>query len=287
MNLPNWLIYVFLTILVSAPFYYPLRNLEHGSAELERILRRLIWIPGIVAFGYRMYTNQGVEDVGFGLGTLPWLFLVAWLVPMLMEIFLIFFSARFGLAQLDPTLLHFQKGKVYINKALQLLMGNETQSYGKFFLNLFVTLTVGAVAMLLFSLAEEFGWRGFLQTPLIESFGLGSGLMLGGLLWGLWHAPMILKGWKFPEYPRLGAFVYWPIFTICLAIISGWLYWQSGSLWVPAVFNASVKVSSRVTSIALGEAGDSRRVRIVWLWLWGSLASFILALWQVGGLENL
>jgi hypothetical protein len=111
--------------------------------------------------------------------------------------------------------------------------------------------------------------------------------MLGGLFWGMWYMPSLLSGFKFPEYPKLGAFVYWPVFTISLAIILGWLYWQTGSLWLPALFNASTKVSGRLSSIALGEAGDSRRVRIVWLWLWATLAVFILALWQVGGIENL
>jgi membrane protease YdiL (CAAX protease family) len=287
MNLPTWFLYLLLLAVASAPFYLSLRKLDSNHIQLESAVRRLIWIPGIVAFGFRLYTNQGFEEVGFSLGNLPWLWLVAWLAPVLIEVFLIFFTARFGLARLDPTLIQFDKGKVHINKALQLLMGNQTQSYGQFALNLLLTLTAGAAAMLVFSLAEEFGWRGFLQTPLIEHFGLGSGLMLGGLLWGLWYAPLILKGYKFPEFPRLGALVYWPIFSICLAIITGWLYWQSGSIWLPALFNASVKVSGRITSIALGDAGDSRRVRVVWLWLWGSLAVFILALWQVGGLENI
>lgn len=285
MNPSTWLSYFIVTALVSTPFYFTLRKIEKGGDELERVVRRLIWIPGIVAFGFRLYTNQGLDDVGFGVGTLPWLFLPALLTPIVMEIFLIFFASRFRLAQLDPTLLQFRDGKVHVNKAVQLLLGNQTQSYGKFFLNLVVTLSVGAFAMLLFSLAEEFGWRGFLQTPLIETFGLGSGLMLGGLIWGLWYAPMILKGYQFPAYPRLGAFLYWPIFTICLAIINGWLYWQSGSIWLPAIFNASVKVSSRITYISLGDAGDSQRVRIVWLWLWGCLAVFCLALWQVGGIQ--
>lgn len=285
MNLPTWLLYLILVALVSTPFYFSLRKINFGDQELERLVRRMIWVPGIVAFGYRLFTNQGWEDVGLGGGAFPWLFPAALLTPMLMEIFVIVFAIRFGLARLDPTLIQFQKGKVYINKALQLLMGNETQSSAKFFFNLFITLTVGTLTMLLFTLAEEFGWRGFLQTPLIQYFGLGSGLMFGGLMWGLWHAPMILKGYKFPGYPRLGAFVYWPIFTICLALITGWLYWQSGSIWLPAIFNASVKISSRVTSVALGDAGDSQRVRVVWLWLWGCLAVFCLALWQVGGIE--
>ena len=287
MTLPTWLLFIVITVLASGPFYFSLRTLENADAKLENTVRRLIWLPGIVAFGFRLYTNKGFDDVGFGLGSLPWLFLVAWLLPVLMEVLLIFFVARFGLAKLDPTLVQFSKGKVYLNKAVQLLLGNETQSYGKFALNFLLTLTVGAAAMLAFSFAEEFGWRGFLQNPLIENFGLGSGLMFGGLLWGLWYAPMILKGYKFPGYPRVGAFVYWPIFTICLAIITGWLYWQTGSIWLAAVFNASTKVCGRITSIAMGDAGDQKRVRILWLWLWGSLAVFFLALWQVGGIENL
>ncbi|HLF89752.1 MAG TPA: CPBP family intramembrane glutamic endopeptidase [Anaerolineales bacterium] len=286
MNLPTWLLYILILAVVSGPFYLSLRNIKKNKHEqLESTVRRLIWIPGIVAFGFRAYTNKGFDDVGFGLGQLPWLFLVAWLAPMLMEFLLIFFAARVGLARLDPTLLQFQKGKVYINEALQLLIGNETQSYLKFTFNLLLTLTVGAVMTLFFAFAEEFGWRGFLQAPLIQNFGLGSGLMLGGLIWGFWYAPMILIGYRFPEHPRAGAFIYWPIYTICLAIITGWLYWQSGSIWVAALFNASTKVSGRVTSFALGDAGDSHRVRVVWLWLWGSLAVFFLALWQVGGFQ--
>jgi membrane protease YdiL (CAAX protease family) len=247
----------------------------------------MLWSPGIVAFGFRIVTGTGFSDLSLELASFFWLLPLAWLVPILMEVILIIFVTRIGLAQLDATLIQFRKGTVHISSSIQLLLGTQKQSYWRFALNLLVTVTVGGLLMLLFAFPEEFGWRGFLQKPLIESMGLGSGLMFGGLLWGVWHTPIILSGFKFAEYPKLGAFVFWPIFTICLAIIHGWLFWQSGSLLLPVVFSASTKVSGRLSSIALGEAGDSRRVRIVWLWLWATLAVFILALWQVGGISNL
>jgi len=288
MTLPIWLLFTLLTFLASVPFYLSLRNIvKEEPGKLESLVRRMFWIPGVVAIGFRAYTGEGFEDVSFGLGQIPWLFLLAWLMPLAMEILVVFFATRFGLTRLDPSLIQFRAGKVHVSQSIQLLLGHEPQSYFKFSLNLLATVSAGILLMLVFSFAEEFGWRGFLQTPLIQTFGLGSGLMLGGVLWGLWHAPIILAGYRFTEYPRLAAFVYWPIFTICLAIITGWLYWQSGSLWPAVLFNASVKVNGRLASAALGEAGDSRRVRAVWLWLWATLAVFFLALWQVGGIGNL
>jgi uncharacterized protein len=288
MNIPPWFLFILIITLASVPVYLNFRNIDKtDDKNLETAFRRLLWIPGIVAFGYRVYTQQGFNDVGLSLGGFFWLLPLAWLVPLVMEILVIFTVTRFGLARLDASLIQFRQGTVHISDSIQLLLGNMKQSYLKFSINLLVTIAVGSSFMLLFAFSEEFGWRGILQTPLIENFGLGSGLMLGGLLWGMWYMPVILFGYKFPEYPKAGAFVYWPVFTISLAIILGWLYWQTGSLWLPALFNASTKVSGRLSTIALGEAGNSRRVRVVWLWVWATLAVFILALWQVGGIENL
>lgn len=284
MNIPTWSLYFVITYLVSIPFYLSIRKAGGTANEkFESSFRQMLLIPGLVAFGFRIVTGQGFNGVGLGVGEFPWLFLPALFIPLAMEIILIFAVIKFGLAKLDRSLIQFRQGQVHISPSVRLLLGNEKQSYTTFALNLLVTVSVGALFMLIFSFAEEFGWRGYLQVPLIQTFGLGSGLMLGGILWGLWHAPLIFSGYKFPAYPRMGAFVYWPIFTLCLAIITGWFYWQSGSIWIAAMFNASWRVSGMIGSAALGEAGDSRRVRVVWLWLWGSLAVFFLALMQAGG----
>ncbi len=73
-----------------------------------------------------------------------------------------------------------------------------------------------------------------------------------------------------------------PVYTVSAGIVIGWLYWLSGSIWVPAIFNASLKVTSIISEVALGEAGKSRRVRIVWLWLWAVLAGLALTIWYAG-----
>ncbi|MFQ5616078.1 MAG: type II CAAX prenyl endopeptidase Rce1 family protein, partial [Anaerolineales bacterium] len=271
MNIPAWLSYTLLTILASAPFYRAIHRAGGAASEdFDRQFRTLMWIPGIMAFGIRFVKGMGITGIGLTAGRLPWLLLAALLIPFLMEILLITASVRFRLARLDPSMVAKKDGIVYVSQSVRLLLGNEPQSTPKFILNLLATITTGAMFMVVFSLAEEFGWRGFLQNEVIETFGLSGGLVLGGILWGIWQIPIVLTGYKFPGYPRLGAFVFLPIFTISAGIVTGWLYWLSGSIWVPAIFNASTKITSLISSAALGDAGDSRRVRIVWLWLWAN-----------------
>ena len=70
----------------------------------------------------------------------------------------------------------------------------------------------GATINMLFALGEEIGWRSYLyeklpQTPMVQIVGIG-------IVWGLWHAPIIIQGYNYPGYPVIG------IFSMCLLTIS-------------------------------------------------------------------
>jgi hypothetical protein len=50
---------------------------------------------------------------------------------------------------------------------------------------------------------EEWGWRGFL-LPRLMPLGKAKAYLLSGVIWGLWHAPMIAIGFNYPGYSVLG-----------------------------------------------------------------------------------
>jgi hypothetical protein len=52
---------------------------------------------------------------------------------------------------------------------------------------------------------------------------------------GLWHAPVNLAGYNYPQAPVLGALVLFPIQLIAVSFIMIWLIPRARSLW-PAVF---------------------------------------------------
>lgn len=76
-----------------------------------------------------------------------------------------------------------------------------------------------AVTLFLAGALEELGWRGFLQPRLQQRFSALHASIGIGVVWGLWHVPMILAG--------AGDFtVFWEYMlnVISMSVILGWLY---------------------------------------------------------------
>lgn len=89
---------------------------------------------------------------------------------------------------------------------------------------------------------EEYGWRGYLLPKLLP-LGTRKALALHGVIWGLWHAPIIAMGYNYPGHPVLGI-VMMTIFCVLSGTVFAWLYYASGSIFVPSyahgVLNQSV-----------------------------------------------
>ena len=101
------------------------------------------------------------------------------------------------------------------------------------------TLTALLIAPILNAipiLGEEFGWRAYLQ-PKLMPLGGRKAMLVMGVIWGLWHAPVIAMGHnygtEYPGAPWLGILVMtW--FTFILGTFLGWAVLRGGSVW-PAV----------------------------------------------------
>ena len=69
-------------------------------------------------------------------------------------------------------------------------------------------LLLSGAVNLLPSLGEEWGWRGYMMPRLLKITTPGKALLLGGLIWGLWHAPLTAVGHNYglyyPGFPWLG-----------------------------------------------------------------------------------
>ncbi len=89
---------------------------------------------------------------------------------------------------------------------------------------------------------EEFGWRGYLQ-PKLMPLGGRKAVLLVGVIWGIWHWPVILMGYNYGlDYfgaPFLGPLaMVW--FTLALSVIFGWVSIKAGSVWPAVIAHGAV-----------------------------------------------
>jgi membrane protease YdiL (CAAX protease family) len=79
---------------------------------------------------------------------------------------------------------------------------------------------------------EEYGWRGYLQDAL-NGLGRVKGTLVLGLIWGLWHAPVVAMGHNFPNHPLLGIALM-TIYSTLLAYVLAYAVLKSGNTLLAA-----------------------------------------------------
>ena len=94
------------------------------------------------------------------------------------------------------------------------------------------------------AIGEEAGWRGVLYPALKNAYGTAKGRLFGGLIWGIWHFPiMIIAGYEYGKTylgaPVLGPLVFC-LFTISFGILLDYVYEKTDCIWFPALMHGAL-----------------------------------------------
>lgn len=126
-----------------------------------------------------------------------------------------------------------------VSLAIQLWAGSFKLKPNIEWSKIFPGIPVMILVLIFFVAGEEVGWRGFLQTPLVEEFGMVGGVIILGLIWGIWHAPIALRGHNLNSDFWAEAFVLYPFMCVCYSFPLAFLTIGSGSIWPALVFHAT------------------------------------------------
>ena len=160
-------------------------------------------------------------------------YLAAWFLPPLLVALTIVMSILIGTAKYDP---EFTTMQALVEQSAQ--AGAEIPLATLILIQLAQGLILGPIINVFVTMGEELGWRGFL-LPKMLPMGEWKALIWGGVIWGVWHAPVILQGHNYPDHPFLGVFLM-IVFCIFLSIIIGWMYLRTRSPWSAAIAHGSL-----------------------------------------------
>lgn len=117
----------------------------------------------------------------------------------------------------------------------------------------FVNVLIGALLLnIVPALGEEIGWRGWLLPKLLR-FGPWPAILLSGVIWGLWHAPVILLGHNYPGTPGWLALIAMVVFCTLMGGIFGWLRLRGGSVWPAALAHSSLNAAATLVIVFVAE----------------------------------
>ncbi len=134
---------------------------------------------------------------------------------------------------------HFDKDMGYMRAVLE--AGGQSADILQARQFMYVQIAVGILASPFLNFVncfgEEWGWRGYLLPKLQKCFPVVPALLINGLIWGLWHAPLTVIGHNYGTgywgYPVTGILAMC-LFCVVLGIIFSYVTIKTGSCF-PAV----------------------------------------------------
>jgi uncharacterized protein len=109
-------------------------------------------------------------------------------------------------------------------------------------------ITLNAVA----GFGEELGWRGFL-TRQFEKMKFWKAALITGLIWGIWHAPVILMGHNYPQHPVAGVFM---MTVWCILLSPVFLFIKAQSVIAASVLHGTINATGAISIILISGGND-------------------------------
>jgi len=127
----------------------------------------------------------------------------------------------------------------FVNQLTQLFGLRGMSAWGSLALYLVLSATIDVIRSVASALGEEIGWRGFLVPELAKQMSFTKLSVLSGIIWAIWHSPILL----FADYNagtnRWYALVCFTVMVVSMSFISAWLTLKSSSLWPATLLHGS------------------------------------------------
>lgn len=118
----------------------------------------------------------------------------------------------------------------------------------------FVVLPVNVIVATVAAFGEELGWRGFLTTAL-SPLGFWPSALITGILWGVWHAPIILLGYNYMRPDFTGVLLMCG-FTLFVGALLQWSRYWTDNVWPAVVGHGALNAAVPVTLMFATPATD-------------------------------
>ncbi len=212
----------------------PIYLIGNGQISLALILMATFYMfgPALANVLTRMVTKEGKRNLllapNFDRGR--WLYyLAAWVLPGVLTIlgmalfFLLFSNA-------------YDADLTFLREQMRLAGAEDVSPWVIVIMQTVQAILIAPLLNALPTFGEEFGWRGYLLPKLLP-LGGRKAILLSGVIWGVWHWPIILMGYNYgTDY--FGAPILGPLamvwFTIVVGALMSWVTIKSKSVW-PAV----------------------------------------------------
>lgn len=195
-------VFLAMTLVFSSVFWIIIIRTGFGSKHAMFYVFGLMWSPGVSAIFTSLIFHKSLRPLGWKWGKSRYQ-AVSFFLPI------VYAAVAYSIVWLA--------GWGRINRAFSV----DTVEF----------LTIGILMSLLFALGEEIGWRGYLVPQLSKMTGFTSVCLISGIVWSVWHYPLIIFSGYNGGTSILYSLVCFTLMVTGTSFAYAWLRLISGSVW--------------------------------------------------------
>ena len=238
------ILFITLTIVIAWLVFLliPFCGLTYGSGLSIVILASAMFVPALCNILTRLITKEGFQNMllsphfkGHGKQYLLVYFGPTALLLLSGAVYFLFFPGEF-----DPGLTAL-KAAAASNGAAGF------SAFSLLMISILQIVIIGPIVNIIPTLGEELGWRGYLLPKLRIFLSDRTALILTGVIWGVWHLPVIVMGHNYGlsymGYPWLGILAM-TLFCVVLGVIEGYMSIKLNSVIPAAMIHSTVNAGA-------------------------------------------
>ena len=253
-------------------------GLSGNKALLQSLSVLYMFLPLITALALQKIRKVSPLSTGLLNFKFSWAWIVAIAIPYLILLLTILISAL-----LPGVKLEFSPDSIITLSGLEGAAADAVRDQftsvspalmivGTLFSGLLAGCTINAVA----AFGEEYGWRNYMVDALRgQSFWKAA--LLIGIIWGIWHAPLILMRHNYPQHPVAGVGMMC-FFCILLGIIELYFVLKTGSV-IPAALIHGIVNAIAGSTLFLVQGGSDLTIGMTGISGFIAIALVIIGIW--------
>ena len=216
-------------------------------------------LPLICALGLQIVTSRkthvrvSLRETGLLRFKIKPSWLVAWILPVVIVLLTIFVNSLMPDCEFNTdmsALIPVDQVTEEQKEMLGMMMNPTFLIVTTIISGLFAGATINA----LFAFGEEYGWRNYLVAALKEKKFVFASIFIG-VVWGLWHFPLILLGHNYPQHSVAGVFMM-VIFCVLASFVELYFVLKAKSVYPAAIFHGTINAVAGLNVLLIKGGND-------------------------------
>ena len=242
--------WIFAAVMI---FGFGVKTITDNPMKYTVLASLYMLLPLMTAVVLQKVDKEKLTSTGLLRFKISWSWLVAWMLPVVIVLITIFVNTLLPGCEYNTdmsSMIPLDSATEEQREMLSMFMNPTVMIVVTIVSGLFAGVTINA----LFAFGEEYGWRNYLVSALKEKKFICASVFIG-IVWGLWHFPLILLGHNYPQHSVVGVFMM-VIFCVLASFVETYFVMKTKSVFPAAIFHGTINAVAGLNVILIKGGND-------------------------------